>query len=138
MDLTIYFDGQYWSGLVEYQDTEGHLRVYRHVFGSEPKDQDIQQFVCTRLPKIIEGDWYSEVQVERKKSTHLNPKRMQRMLQRQKKKPILSTKAQLAMTEQREAMKKQRQQSGKKRKLEEKQYIFEKKQQKRQEKRKGH
>ncbi|WP_086350397.1 YjdF family protein [Candidatus Enterococcus clewellii] len=138
MELTIYFDGQYWSGLVEYQDAEGRLRVHRHVFGSKPKDQDVERFICERLPEIMETDWHSEIKGEEKERTTINPKRMQRLLQKQKNKPLLSTKAQLAIAEQREALKQERKHTTRNQKQEKKQDIFEKKRQKRLEKRKGH
>ena len=110
MELTIYFDGQYWNGLVEYQDTEGHLRVHRHVFGAEPNDQQIYQFISDVLPEILASDWHSDIRSEKRDNKKINPKRMQRMIQKQKSKPVLSTKAQLAMTEQREALKLERRQ----------------------------
>lgn len=138
MDLTIYFDGQYWSGLVEYRDAQEHLRVYRHVFGRKPSNQDIYTFIYETLPNILEKDWHSEIKSEKDERKRISPKRMQRIVQKQKNKPVLSTKAQQAMTEQREAMKLERKQSHKRRKLEEKQVIFEKNQQKRHEKKKGH
>ncbi|MBL1223944.1 YjdF family protein [Enterococcus sp. BWR-S5] len=138
MELTIYFDGQYWSGLVKYQDTEGRLRVHRHVFGAEPNDQEVYRFVYEQLPEIIETDWHGTITLEEQGNRKISPKRMQRMLQRQKSKPILSTKAQLAMAEQREAQKQERKHKSRDKKLEKKQLVFEKKQQKRLEKRKGH
>ena len=48
--LTIYFDGQFWIGLIECVDDAclsasrlqaPRLRVARHIFGSEPSDSEV-------------------------------------------------------------------------------------------------
>ena len=49
MKLTIYFDGSFWCGLVEVEDN-GHYQAIRHVFGPEPKDADVWEFVTKCLP----------------------------------------------------------------------------------------
>jgi hypothetical protein len=48
MDLTLYYDGQFWVGVVEEAGSEG-LRAYRHVFGAEPSDGEVLEFVKTWL-----------------------------------------------------------------------------------------
>ncbi|MGC6768345.1 YjdF family protein [Enterococcus sp. LJL51] len=138
MELTIYFNGQYWSGLVEYVDSEQHLRVYQHIFGSEPKDEEVYQFVITQLPVLLEQEWHSQIKKEQIEKKPINPKRIQRMIEKQKRQPILSTKSQAAIAEQQESLKLLRKQKKRKRTIEKKQQIFEKKQEKRLEKRKGH
>lgn len=52
MKLTIYFDGSFWCGLVEVEDN-GHYQAIRHVFGPEPKDADVWEFVTKRLPHLL-------------------------------------------------------------------------------------
>lgn len=53
MKLTIYYDGQFYVGIIEV--TSGNtLKAYRHIFGSEPKDQEVLEFVNRDLLKHIE------------------------------------------------------------------------------------
>lgn len=48
MKLTVYFDGSFWCGLVEAEDA-GTIRVFKHVFGSEPKDEEVWDFVANHF-----------------------------------------------------------------------------------------
>ena len=45
MKLTVFHDGQYWVGVLEEQ-FQGKLRAAKYMFGGEPKDEEILQFVC--------------------------------------------------------------------------------------------
>lgn len=42
--LTVYFDGHFWVGIAERIDSE-RLEACRIVFGAEPSNEDIYQFV---------------------------------------------------------------------------------------------
>ena len=42
--LTVYHDGQFWVGMVEYVE-DGMLRVARVVFGAEPSNEEIYRWV---------------------------------------------------------------------------------------------
>lgn len=53
MKLTIYYDGQFYIGLVEIV-SENKLKAYRYIFGKEPKDQEVLNFVNTKLLKLIQ------------------------------------------------------------------------------------
>src|SRR5262245_28272171 len=44
MQLTVYFDGQFWVGVIEDTDHDPP-RVARHVFGAEPQDAKIAHIV---------------------------------------------------------------------------------------------
>lgn len=103
MKLTIYFDGSFWCGLVEVEDN-GHYQAIRHVFGPEPKDADVWEFVTKRLPHLLKQ---TGVVATQKKTAEkkLSPKRMQRLINREKRQPVVSTKAQIAMNEIREQAK---------------------------------
>lgn len=102
MKLTIYFDGSFWCGLVE-AESDGHYQVIRYVFGAEPKDADVLEFIANCLPRLLEQS--GTVAAERKSEKKMNPKRIQRLINREKRQPVVSTKAQLAISELREQAK---------------------------------
>lgn len=45
--FTVYFDGQFWVGMVERME-EGGLSAARVVFGAEPSDEEVFRFVLDR------------------------------------------------------------------------------------------
>ena len=97
MTLTIYHDGQYWVGIVEVVE-KGKLKAFRHVFGTEPKEEDILLFIHGRLSRLLDESSQPGVGVAAKKRGPINPKRLQRLAAKEMKKGI-STKAQEAMKE---------------------------------------
>lgn len=54
MKLTVYFEGQFWVGVVE-DNENGKLRAYRHVFGDEPKDGEIWDYVLKHLNSCMDA-----------------------------------------------------------------------------------
>lgn len=52
MKLTIYYDGQFWVGVVEVVDN-GKLRAFRHLFGKEPRDSEVLEFVHNQLLNML-------------------------------------------------------------------------------------
>ncbi len=140
MKLTVYFDGQFWCGLVEYTDEEENYRAYRHVFGQEPKEKEIFQFIYHQLAKIADAPVISTgiSKNAAREAIRLNPKKMQRKIAREKKQSIFSTKAQQALSKQREVIKKINKDQTKRKKLEQKEAVFLLKQKKKLEKHKGH
>lgn len=52
MKLTIYYDGQFWIGVVEVVDN-GKLRAFRHLFGKEPRDSEVLEFVHNQLLNML-------------------------------------------------------------------------------------
>lgn len=135
MKLTIYFDGSFWCGLVE-AETDGHYQVIRYVFGAEPKDADVFAFIAKRLPRLL--DEAGTVAAEKKSEKKINPKRMQRLINREKRQPVVSTKAQLAISELREQTKTLNKAQKKLRKAQAAEARFQQKQTKKHEKHKGH
>ena len=135
MKLTIYFDGSFWCGLVE-AETDGHYQVIRYVFGAEPKDADVFAFIAKRLPRLL--DEAGTVAAEKKTEKKINPKRMQRLINREKRQPVVSTKAQLAISELREQTKTRNKVQKKLRKAQAAEARFQQKQTKKREKHKGH
>ena len=45
--FTLYYDGQFWIGLVEFRDDDG-VRAARHIFGSEPNNAELLAFAAGR------------------------------------------------------------------------------------------
>ncbi|MGP5431476.1 YjdF family protein [Enterococcus malodoratus] len=135
MKLTIYFDGSFWCGLVE-AESDGHYQVIRYVFGAEPKDADVLEFIANCLPRLLEQS--GTVAAERKSEKKMNPKRIQRLINREKRQPVVSTKAQLAISELREQAKTASKVQKRQKKADYAEVRFQQKQAKKREKHKGH
>ncbi|MCM3639858.1 YjdF family protein [Priestia aryabhattai] len=112
MSLTIYHDGQFWVGIIEVVE-DGKLRAFRYVFGTEPKDTEIFDFIYYKLLNIINQSVHSGIDVEGKSDKKINPKRLQRQVAKQINKVGVSTKAQEAMKQEYEEMKKSKKKSAK-------------------------
>lgn len=95
MKLTVFFDGQFWVGLIE-RTTEAGLFASRHIFGAEPKDEEILAFVNQQLISIIKAQT-AAVPAEAEPNLRLNPKRRAREAAREMKAVPVSTKAQAAL-----------------------------------------
>lgn len=95
--FTVYFDGQFWVGIVERIEESG-LSAARVVFGAEPSDEEIFRFVLDRWGTLRLSP---EIEAERRKEPG-NPKRRQREAAKAAAKASLSTKAQQAIAEMRE------------------------------------
>lgn len=133
--LTLYYEGSFWVGIFE-RTCSDSFEVARVVFGSEPKDEEVYQF-------LLEN--YSRVRFGRKMETEgeytkkrVNPKRLQRQIKKYVKNSGAGTKAQEAIRLERELGKKIRKKKTKEEKERKKKLAFEMKQQKKREKKKGH
>ena len=139
MKMTVYFDGVFWCALIEYSEN-GNYKAFRHVFGSSPTNDEIFKFIDYSLEDLIKK--YSNLKTnmidEKTSLSHRNPKRIQRELSREKKKKVLSTKAQQSIQQLTEAMKKERKKQIKRKHEQEKEQKFQLKQKKRLQKKKGH
>ncbi|MBS4175599.1 YjdF family protein [Bacillus sp. FJAT-49736] len=136
MKLTIYYDGQFWVGVIEIQEKR-RLKVYRYVFGSEPKDVDVLEFVNCRLLAILHNGMQRGVETGKKQRKAINPKRLQRKVAKELKQKGISTKAQEAIKEEIEQRKVQAKKLRKQRNDACKQKKWEQKQQKAKQKHKG-
>ncbi|GCF94909.1 hypothetical protein NRIC_28000 [Enterococcus florum] len=136
MKLTIYFDGSFWCGLIEFSTAESYQAI-RHVFGPEPKDADVFAFVYHVLPQLLAAATTCQP-AEEQPQKRINPKRMQRMINREKNQPVVSTKAQQAISEMRKTVKLQRKSRNKQHKLQREKERFEMRQEKRRQKHRGH
>lgn len=131
--LTVCFDGQFWVGIVERVE-DGALSSCRVVFGSEPSNEEVLDFVLREWVRLPLGP---AVACEERAMAR-NPKRRQRQAARELKKRGPSTKARLALAEQREALAREAATSNKERREEERRLRFKQKQKKAKEKKRGH
>ncbi|MBA9042616.1 hypothetical protein HNP21_005753 [Bacillus aryabhattai] len=112
MSLTIYHDGQFWVGIIEVVE-DGKLRAFRYVFGAEPKDSEILDFIYYKLLNIINQSIHSGLDVKGKSNKKINPKRLQRQVAKEINKLGISTKAQEAMKQEYEEKKKSKKKRAK-------------------------
>ena len=130
--LTVFFEGPFWVGVFERVE-DGRLSVCRVVFGSEPRDYEVWEFIL----KNYYGLKFSPAAPVVVKDGRVNPKRRQREAGKQTMQTGIGTKSQQALQLQREERKTERRQAGREQKEAEKQRMFELKQQKRKEKHRG-
>ena len=131
--LTVYHDGQFWVGLAEHVE-DGRYGVARIVFGEEPSNEEILQFVISKWAKLeFFGDDPTEMNRPAK-----NPKRRARVASKALKQPAMGTKAQQALASQREAMKRESVRARSQRRADEAEARFEQRKQKRKQKHRGH
>jgi len=132
--LTVFFENPFWVGVFERQE-QGMLQTARVVFGSEPKDFEVYDFVLREYASL---KWSRPILVEDKVMRKRNPKRVQRDVQKAMKQKGISSKAQEAMRLERDANKLERRRLSKAERERQKRMRFEKRQEKKKEKRKGH
>lgn len=130
--LTVFFDDPFWVGVFE-RIEENKLSVCRVVFGAEPKDYEVYDFILKNYSNL---KFSSSIKVEVKKGI-ANPKRLQREARKQSKQVGIGTKSQLALQQQREEIKLERKTKIRQRRKLEKQKKFELKQEKRKQKHRG-
>lgn len=131
--LTVFFDELFWVGVFERQ-SEGKLQVVRIVFGSEPKDGEIYEYLLKYYDQLNFSIPMTEV-VEGKKK--VNPKRMHRDIKKQLLQKGIGTKAQQALKIEQENNKYCRKNLKRQKSEEEKQHQFELRQEKKKEKHRG-
>ena len=131
--LTVYHDGQFWVGLAEHVEG-GRYGVARIVFGAEPSDGEILQFVRSKWAKL---PFFGGKPAEASKPAK-NPKRRAREVSKALKQPAMGTKAQQALAAQREAMKRESAHVRSQRRAEEAKARFEQRKLRRKQKHRGH
>lgn len=134
---TIFFEKRFWVGTFERIDKDGYA-VARHIFGAEPTNPEIYEFVLHHYHELKFGA-SKEIQVE---IHRMNPKRVQREVRREMEKiketTMPSTLAQDYMREELEKKKKEKKKINSIEKQARKDEQFQLKQQKRKEKQRGH
>lgn len=128
----VFFEEPFWAGVFE-RYTDGKLSVCKVVFGAEPKDGELYEFIMKnyyrlRFSPSVEAD---------KIKTCKNPKRLKREVQKQLVNKGIGTKSQQALKLQYERTKIERTAFGRAVKDAQKQHRLEMKQQKRRNKHRG-
>ncbi|HHY73053.1 MAG TPA: YjdF family protein [Bacillus bacterium] len=98
MKLTIFYDGQFYVGIIEIVSVNT-LKAYRYMFGREPKDQEVLEFINLVLLKYIEQHDQKGIAINQIIPKKVNPKRLQRTVSKEMKQAKISTKAQEAIKE---------------------------------------
>ncbi|NEU26715.1 YjdF family protein [Paenibacillus ottowii] len=135
MKLTVYHDGQYWVGVVEEQD-QGKLKAARYIFGTEPKDEQILQFIREEMGELISR--LSQEVAIKSSETKANPKRLARQAACELRRKGVSSYAQEALKLEYEKRKLEKQAYSKQQKESTKARIRELKEKKAKEKHRGH
>lgn len=131
--LTVYHDGQFWVGLAEHVEG-GRYGVARIVFGTEPSDEEILQFVTSKWAELA---FFGDDPAEASKPAK-NPKRRAREASKALKQPAMGTRAQQVLASQRETMKRESARARSQRRADEAEARFEQRKLKRKQKHRGH
>lgn len=133
--LTVCFEEPFWVGIVE-TENNGAYSVARHVFGAEPTTPEVFNFICDHWNDLR---FTHDVQVEVTETERINPKRLQRMIEKEMREHARpGTKAQQTLAEQREMAKEASQALSRQRKEEQRREQFAKRTEKRKQKHRGH
>lgn len=91
--FTVLFENPFWIGVYERQ-TNGTYEVCRIVFGAEPKDYDVYEFLLKNWNDL---KFSPSIKVEVTADKKVNPKRLQREVKSSLKNAAIGTKAQTAL-----------------------------------------
>lgn len=131
--LTVLFEAPFWVGVVERVE-DGRLSACRIVFGAEPKDYEVWEYVLRSYTGL---KFSPAVETARKRAAG-DPKRRRREAERLMRGAGIGTKSQQALAAAREETKTERRARSRAEQEAEKQRRFDLRQQKRREKHKGH
>ena len=131
--LTVLFDAPFWVGVFERVEDD-KLTVAKVIFGAEPKDYEIYDFILKNFYCLK----FSPSLIIENNRTYENPKRKQRAARKQMQKMGIGTKSQQALQLQFEARKIKLKNFNKVQQAALKQHQFELKKQKHKEKHRGH
>lgn len=132
--LTIFFDDPFWVGIFE-RENNGKYEVCKITFGAEPKDYEVYDFMLKNWDKLRFSPSIEAATINEK---CINPKRMQRAINRQLQDTGIGTKAQQALKLQQEQSKLGRKFRSRKQRESERDRQFELRQEKRKAKHRGH
>lgn len=132
--LTVLFENPFWVGVFEVLD-DGYLTASRVVFGAEPREVELLAFIHAHYHKLAFG---KAVICEQMEDRHINPKRLQRLIQKEASQKGIGTKSQQAIKATQEEAKVVRKIQRRDRLEAAAERKFELKQQKKKEKHKGH
>ena len=132
--LSVLFEDPFWVGIFE--ETEGRkLRAARVVFGAEPTDAEVYEFILTSYQRVRFSD---PVHAAPTVIRFANPKRMQREIARTTRQVCVGTKAQQAIKQLQETSKVERKIRAKEKTLLEEERCFALRQEKKKERHRGH
>ena len=131
--LTVFFEDPFWVGVFE-KIEGGKVPAAKVVFGAEPKDYEVQDFVLKHYYSLQ----FSPAVAVDVKEKPVNPKRRRREAKRHLLDNGIGTKSQQALKLQQEQSKQKRKVKGRKQKQANMKRMFELKQQKKKDKHKGH
>lgn len=98
--LTVLFNEPFWIGVFEVYENDGY-KVCKVTFGSEPKDEEIHQFILKEFKNLkfssIIANLNEKLGIRRE-----NPKRMQRKINKERKNEMEERKFQLKQTKKKE------------------------------------
>ena len=133
--FTVFFEEPFWVGIAERVDDQGDYSVARQVFGAEPTDPEIYQFILQeldRLPFTTEKHWIKQ------EERSVNPKRLQRQIKRCLEQRGVQQKAYEVIRLELESRKKERTLLSKAEKEELERKKYDRRIQKKKDKKKGH
>lgn len=98
--FTVFFDGSLWMGVLEVTDDSGAVRAARHVFGAEPSDAELWEFIATYANSLFDRAFAApavEASERRPRAAARNPKRLARQAAREQRRLPASTASQQAL-----------------------------------------
>lgn len=107
MKLTIYHDGQYWVGVLEQQEQD-QLKAAKWLFGTEPKDTEVLEFIFHQATELLDQTTHSLDHLMKSNSKRINPKRLARQVAKEMAERGVSTYAEQAMQKELEGKKRER------------------------------
>jgi hypothetical protein len=132
--LTVFFEEPFWVGIYE-REFDGKYEVCKITFGAEPKDYEVYDFMLKNFSKLRFSPSMEALTIAEKR---INPKRMQREINKQLQNTGGGTKAQQALKLQQEEGKMERKSRSREQREAEKDRQFQLQQEKRKEKHRGH
>lgn len=132
--LTVYFEEPFWVGVFESIDL-GYIKTSKVVFGKEPKDYEVYEFILKSFYKLK----FSEpVIIDESREKLLKPKKMKKFISSMLEKKGVGTKAQQAIKLEHETRKLKRKIKSKEIKEKERELKFNLRQEKKKQKKRGH
>ena len=131
--LTILFEAPFWIGLYERTDN-GKYEVCKITFGSEPKDYEVYDYMMNNWNNLC---FTKPIKSDDTKTHHINPKRLQREINKRIRFSSIGTKAQQALKLQHKLVKDERKVRKKETKKLEQETRYNLRKQKKKEKHKG-
>ena len=128
----MFFDDPFWVGVFERYEN-GKLSASKVIFGTEPKDYDVYEFVLKHYYNLR----FSPAVAAVVKETKRNPKKLQRDIKKSINKTGIGTKSQQALKLQQEQNKQSRKVKSREKKQAEADRQFELKRQKKKERHRG-